>query len=166
MPIVSARKTYAERIAESDWYVNPAGCWIWRGEYQGARAKLRTNTGQVNAARAMWIAAYGEPHDLLEVSHACHNSRCVNIDHLYLANHVRNMADTVTGKFPLPFSVLPIPAQRPRERVVLTENDVQRVRRLHTSRLLNTRELAKLFDVTDGAIRKALTPARVSESAT
>ena len=142
--------TAEDRLADSKWYVDAEGCWIWLGKYNGGRAKL----GSMSAARAMWIAHYGHiTSELLEVCHACHNPACVNINHLYVANHARNMADTGTAGPVLPFArfIAPSPAVRD-----LTDNDLKRIEYLQRSRLLTTRELALVFNVTTAKIRKAL----------
>lgn len=49
---------------------------------------------RTNASRAVWILAHGDPGPL-HVLHSCHNHECINIQHLYLGDHQRNMQDMV-----------------------------------------------------------------------
>ncbi|MEV5012849.1 helix-turn-helix domain-containing protein [Streptomyces sp. NPDC055692] len=48
----------------------------------------------VNASRAVWILAKGDPGDAF-VLHSCHrgNDGCINLRHLYLGDQARNMRD-------------------------------------------------------------------------
>lgn len=54
--------------------------------------------GQINAARAVWILAEGDPGDL-SVLHTCHRGEegCISRAHLYLGDQARNMADMVAA---------------------------------------------------------------------
>ncbi|MEW2066650.1 hypothetical protein [Streptomyces sp. NPDC007346] len=57
----------------------------WTINYQGE---------QVNAARAVWRLAHGDPGDTY-VLHTCHRGEdgCISIRHLYLGDAARNMLD-------------------------------------------------------------------------
>lgn len=46
-----------------------------------------------NASRYVWMLANGDPGPL-HVLHTCDNSMCVNIRHLYLGTHARNVQDS------------------------------------------------------------------------
>ncbi|MER6975692.1 hypothetical protein [Streptomyces carpinensis] len=50
----------------------------------------------MNASRAVWILANGDPGEA-HVLHTCHRGAegCINIRHLYLGDHDRNMLDMV-----------------------------------------------------------------------
>ena len=43
-------------------------------------------------ARTVWTQVHGDPGDLW-ILHACHNDRCVNVDHLYAGTPQQNTAD-------------------------------------------------------------------------
>jgi hypothetical protein len=62
----------------------------------GSRPVARLDDVQMNASRAVWILAHGDPGDL-SVLHRCHRGEegCVNIRHLYLGDQERNLADMV-----------------------------------------------------------------------
>jgi hypothetical protein len=66
------------------------GCWIWlnylgcRGQYGHFRNNL--------ASRASFIAFNGYDPIGLDVDHICHNSWCVNPDHLQAITHLENCA--------------------------------------------------------------------------
>jgi hypothetical protein len=155
MPIITDRpdRMLMQHIG---WDVNDNGCWIWRGPYDGTRAKLNREVGNINASRAMWIQTYGDVHPLLEVCHACHNPACVNVDHLYLANHRRNMGDAGSEAPILTYGRAKNPAAQAVRPNPLTEDDRKRMRYLAASRLLHTREIAKLFDVSVSRVRAAI----------
>ena len=61
------------------------GVFHW-GYEEGGRRRI------INAQRAAWILAHGEPGDAM-VLHTCHNMLCCNVDHLYLGDHLQNMKD-------------------------------------------------------------------------
>jgi len=52
----------------------------------------RFNGTQMHASRAAYIEAHGDIGDL-HVLHKCGNRLCVNLEHLYLGSHSRNMKD-------------------------------------------------------------------------
>lgn len=56
-------------------------------DYQGTR---------MSASRAVWFIAKGDPGDA-HVLHTCHqgDEGCINIRHLYLGTHLRNIQDAV-----------------------------------------------------------------------
>lgn len=78
-------------------HIDENGCWIWEGcirkshNYKFPWVTFRKQ--QMNGARAVWIAHFGEvPGDLM-VLHRCNNSICMNPAHLYLGTHADNMRD-------------------------------------------------------------------------
>lgn len=62
----------------------------------GSRPVVKLNGVNMNASRAVWIVANGDPGEL-HVLHSCSwgsgAAGCVNIRHLYLGNHGQNMID-------------------------------------------------------------------------
>lgn len=62
----------------------------------GGRLSVSTDGCPMTAARAVWTIANGAPGDR-HVLHTCHkgDDGCINIRHLYLGDHARNMLDMV-----------------------------------------------------------------------
>lgn len=58
------------------------------------RPSMKLNNAKMNASRAIWIMANGDPGELW-VLHTCHRGieGCVNLRHLYLGNQAQNMRD-------------------------------------------------------------------------
>ncbi|MFJ3274014.1 hypothetical protein [Streptomyces sp. NPDC086776] len=61
-----------------------------------SRQAARLDGKQMQAARAVWVLAHGDPGDL-HVLHTCNGGSgahgCINVRHLYLDTHQRNMRD-------------------------------------------------------------------------
>lgn len=47
------------------------------------------------AYRVTWFLAHGHIPHTIEVCHSCDNPLCVNVQHLFLGDHVQNMRDMV-----------------------------------------------------------------------
>lgn len=72
-------------------------CWVWGGTL----TKLGYgNIGRVHyrAHRVAWAIAYGFLDPEMDVLHRCDNRRCVNPNHLFVGDHVANMADMAAKK--------------------------------------------------------------------
>lgn len=65
----------------------------------GQRPQVELNGVGMNASRAVWIVANDDPGEL-HVLHTCHRGMegCINIRHLYLGTHERNVQDTVDAE--------------------------------------------------------------------
>jgi hypothetical protein len=142
-------------------------CWEWqitpnRGGY-GVYKKTTEGRGKrfvVLAHRLSYSLSNGEFESSLLVCHKCDNRRCVNPNHLFLGTHQDNMRDAVDkGRF-----VGKGLGQRS-EKVKLSPQQVQEVRRLSVESDLTFDEIAKMFGVTRAAVfmvRKGLTYRYVS----
>lgn len=78
------------------------GCWIHSGPLHVPRwgyPQVRMPTGKMGRSHRMsWELHHGPVTNGLWVLHRCHNSRCVNPDHLYLGDHKQNMDDMARAK--------------------------------------------------------------------
>lgn len=70
------------------------GCWLWKG------AILKTGYGRtsigrrnLSAHRASYELFKGKIPDGMQVCHTCDVRHCVNPDHLFIGNAVKNMSD-------------------------------------------------------------------------
>jgi hypothetical protein len=67
--------------------------------YAGERVLLQVGDRRsIVAARLFWTKLKGIIPDRMLVLHKpliCHNERCINVDHLYIGNHVENSQDRV-----------------------------------------------------------------------
>lgn len=57
------------------------------------RPKVHFNGKYMNASRAVWIIAKGDPGDLFVLHGPCNDDWCINIQHLYLGTAGDNMRD-------------------------------------------------------------------------
>lgn len=97
MPAKGSRIPLATRL-RSRLRINAGdGCWEWTGPINangyGRMGMGGRNCRTVQAHRIAWELANGPIPDGVFVCHACDNRRCCRPDHLFLANHVDNMAD-------------------------------------------------------------------------
>ena len=58
------------------------------------RPTCKLNGVDMNASRAVWWLAHGDPGSL-KVLHSCGNDQCLNVRHLYLGTTSDNATDTV-----------------------------------------------------------------------
>lgn len=98
MPRLGERK-YASR-EEAFWAHVAVGqgdeCWEWRRGHLNGYGRLTTRAGrsdEVYAHREAWFLTHGAIPSDLWVLHHCDNRGCCNPCHLYLGDHVQNMAD-------------------------------------------------------------------------
>lgn len=69
-------------------------CLLWEGSRdKNGYGKTTRNGKSIRAHRLAWIQARGPIEDGMWILHHCDNPTCINIDHLYLANHTDNMQD-------------------------------------------------------------------------
>ncbi len=112
------------------------------------RPQVNLDGVQMNASRAAWIMAHGDPGEAF-VLHTCHQGAegCINVQHLYLGNQAQNMDDmnrAGRGR----------QGDRPRR---LTDSQVREIRRRHMRGVnhiytSNTVALAKEFGVSKTTI--------------
>lgn len=75
------------------------GCWIWTAAVKRTPSQdyllpwFYLDKSPTSGARASWVIYKGEDPKNKHVLHKCHNSLCVNPDHLYLGTHSENMRD-------------------------------------------------------------------------
>lgn len=93
-PTTVARRSPNElqELIQAAAVANIDQCIILDGH--GRRPLYMLDGETMNAARAVWIVANGDPGDNF-VLHTCHQGKegCVNIRHLYLGDHGQNMID-------------------------------------------------------------------------
>lgn len=99
-------------------------CMILGG--YGGRPVARLGDVQMNASRAVWIIAKGDP-GALSVLHLCHRGQegCVNIRHLYCGDQDQNLRDMVEAGRSLKGEACPSHK--------LTDGDVMIIRREYVS---------------------------------
>jgi hypothetical protein len=88
--------TWLERVRAVGWDVTEFGCWEWRGtRLPNGRARIgRTNPDGVQNKypyRITYEAVYGPIPEGLYAAHTCHNSNCVNPDHIEPSSQKRNL---------------------------------------------------------------------------
>lgn len=72
------------------------GCWIWAGDtYSNSNRRLlygqfRIGAHRYAAHRVSWRIFHGAILDGLQLDHRCHNTLCVNPDHLHVVTQQEN----------------------------------------------------------------------------
>ena len=70
------------------------GCWVWTaGKNSSGYGVFRVGDRMVLAHRVAWILAYGPIPEDAQVLHECDNPPCMCPEHLFLGDHLINMAD-------------------------------------------------------------------------
>jgi hypothetical protein len=107
-------------------------------------------TRQVNASRAVWIIAHGDPGKAF-VLHSCHRGveGCINIRHLYLGNQAQNGRDMAVGGRRK--GIVTVRGERA-PKAKLTEDAVREIRRRYATGSESQTTLAKAFGVSQPAI--------------
>jgi hypothetical protein len=118
-------------------------CWIWTA------SKSKRGYGQIGVAasrpqrahRVSWRLEHGEIPQGVHVLHRCHNTSCVNPDHLYLGTAQNNADDRVqAGRASAPKG-----SKHPNS--ILCESDVLEIIRLR-SLDISYSQIAKQFNTT------------------
>ena len=77
---------------------DPDSCWGWRGfTDRGGYGKMRVGNTNISAHRVSWTLHMGPIPQGKMVLHRCNNEPCSNPRHLYLGDHLDNMADRLTA---------------------------------------------------------------------
>ncbi len=90
---VRMKKTATERFNDS-WVKDPlTGCYNWQ-KYISPKgyASIRDRGKKFLAHRWIWIQYYGNIPPEYEINHLCNNRKCVNIIHLEVCTHGKNIA--------------------------------------------------------------------------
>lgn len=96
-------KLTAEQLALFNSHIRKTTtCWIWvGGRTHGSRStdkygSMRLNGTPYKAHRVAWAIAHGTMPVDLEIDHKCHNTLCVNPEHLQAITHKGNMQNLST----------------------------------------------------------------------
>lgn len=84
-------------------FINENGCWEWLGSSSANQGGERYGYVRIDglvqgAHRVSYILRYGEFDSALNVNHKCHNSICVNPEHLYVGTQRENLRDASDRK--------------------------------------------------------------------
>ncbi len=92
------RKPDQPLITDDDWIQEPeTGCHIWRWAKKDSGHGTMTLAGNKHILmhRVAWETRNGLIPEGGQINHLCHNTSCINPDHLYLGDQFDNMRDTV-----------------------------------------------------------------------
>ena len=79
------------------------GCIIttWKKTQRGGHTLVKIQGKQKLAHRLAWQEFRGIIPTGLQVNHLCNNSKCINVEHLYLGTQKENIRDSINaGTFP------------------------------------------------------------------
>jgi DNA-directed RNA polymerase specialized sigma24 family protein len=121
-------------------------CWLWTAaRFENGYGAFRLNNKQRRAHIVSYEWLVG-PTNGLQVCHSCDVKHCVRPEHLFLGTQSDNIIDMFQKG-------------RQRERrgeisnwAKLTEDEVREIRRLYADDGLFQREIADMFDITQGAV--------------
>jgi hypothetical protein len=86
-------KWFFEQKTETD-----TGCWEWSRGINSGYGTLRVNKRPILAHRFSLQLHLKRPIEKnIEVRHMCHNTKCINPDHLKEGTHAQNMEDMVNS---------------------------------------------------------------------
>lgn len=144
-PLLTATRADGELLAEITAAAQATGdACVLMNAGASARPRASLDGVEMNAARAVWIIAHGDPGEA-HVLHTCHrgNEGCISIRHLYLGDHDRNMLDMVeSGRSA---------RGEKNARHILTAKQVQEIRG-HIQNDRPYREIAERYGVKRGTI--------------
>jgi hypothetical protein len=100
---------------------------------------------QWRAHRLAWCEAFGSIAKGLMVLHSCDNPSCVNIDHLRLGTAQDNHNDRRLRERS--------PWGEKTNRAILSEDDVVWIRKVRAIGVMSSRDTARAFDVSQGAVQ-------------
>lgn len=125
--------------------VRDDGCWQWTGRNGETRGRFRLRDRWITAARWIWEQRNGSCGGW--ICHRCHNSWCVNPDHVYCGDPKSNVADMLAAG---------------RDRIIgeknngakITEADVLEIDRLLRETKLSQHAIAERFGVKQSAVSR------------
>lgn len=139
--------TLIDRVKKRVKVNDLTGCWIWQGWTDNGYPMMSFN-GKVQRVTRLMCP------DISENTLACHkcdNPSCVNPDHLFAGTHQENMDDMHRkGRHRFPRMAGELNGQ-----AVLTRVDVEQMH-LMSFAGANSRQIAKLFPVSDRSVRRIL----------
>lgn len=93
-PTFLARKPIKDRLIENSSIDQETGCWNWNGSL------INKGYGQISIKgkncqphRISWKVFVGEIPKGMQINHKCHNSKCINPEHLYTGTQQENIRD-------------------------------------------------------------------------
>jgi hypothetical protein len=78
-------------------FEGPNGCWVWKASSVKGYGQFKYKDYQRSAHKLSFEHFYGPVPDGLCVCHTCHNSLCVNPNHLKLGTDQDNVDDKVAA---------------------------------------------------------------------
>ena len=131
------------------------GCWIWVAAKDGdGYGTIKFQGTQYRAHRLSYEHFVGPIPEGFVVRHNCpsgDNSSCVNPEHLLAGTHQDNMRDMVAARRHKGKGACP--GER-HGNAKLTDNDVEVIRLLHSTKQMKQTELCLAFGISSGMMSK------------
>ena len=96
-------KSWQEYFEEAKNNVDSNGCWVSTPTPKGARRHCRHKYGDttmIPLCKIAYLEYHGDIPVKMCVCHSCHNSNCVNPEHLFLGTQADNMRSSAAANWP------------------------------------------------------------------
>jgi hypothetical protein len=134
-----------------------SGCWEWNAcRFDDGYGRFVVNAKVVLAHRMSYQIHVGVIPDNLLVLHKCDNPPCVNPEHLFVGTHQDNTDDMIAKGRGYRGNEETRPHGESCYNSKFKDGDIVSIR-LRAAEGAKTKDLAKLYDVQESAIRKIIT---------
>lgn len=119
-------------------------CWLWLGALRSRKVSINRRRPCIGvdgfvyyAARISYYLHYKQDPEEQLILHTCDNGLCMNHNHLFLGSYLDNMSDA---------------SIKERMNKKLTSEQVVKIKELYSTGIYYQKEIAEMFDITQGMV--------------